>query len=204
MRKGTHPENGLLIRYLDGELGADQSVRIVNHLHACAVCSEKLAGYEALSGELATTLQAAGPTVSCRERARLAEALEEHSGVAGANRILGRFAWGMAVAAMLALALLLAPERKWTAAHTAAPAAKRQVASLDVNGESFIALPYSNPDLPLNASRIVEMEIPASALAEAGIAFVPPPNASSDAMVAANVLLGIDGQPLGLHVLGMN
>ncbi len=45
------------------------------------------------------------------------------------------------------------------------------------------------------------MEVPISSLASAGIVLEPGVNGSTDRTVAANVLLGIDGQPLGLHVL---
>ena len=76
------------------------------------------------------------------------------------------------------------------------------VSGISVNGETFIALPYSNPDLPVNGSRVVEMQVPVAALAQAGVAVQPAWSGNGDGMVAANVLLGIDGQPLGIDVLG--
>jgi len=76
-------------------------------------------------------------------------------------------------------------------------------AALEIEGESFIALPYSNPDLPISSSRIVQMQVPVSSLAEAGVVFGPISNtaAAADRSVLADVLLGLDGQPLGVHVL---
>jgi hypothetical protein len=73
-----------------------------------------------------------------------------------------------------------------------------------VDGESFIPLPYSNPDLPIAAHRIVQMQVPVSSLADAGVHFeaISSEVSSGDESVLADVLLGIDGQPLGIHVLG--
>jgi hypothetical protein len=76
-------------------------------------------------------------------------------------------------------------------------------ASFEVDGETFVALPYSNPDLPLTAPHIVRMQVPVASLADAGITFEPVSSevSSPDRSVLADVLLGIDGQPLGVHVL---
>ena len=41
--------------------------------------------------------------------------------------------------------------------------------AIEVGGETFVPLPYSNPDLPVNESRIVEMQVPVSALNDIGI-----------------------------------
>jgi hypothetical protein len=75
--------------------------------------------------------------------------------------------------------------------------------SLEVDGETFIALPYSNPDLPLGASHIVQMQVPLSSLADIGIVLEPVANEISgvDRSVLADVLVGTDGQPLGVNVL---
>lgn len=211
MKKSVHPENAFLIRYLDGELPAQEYARVRAHLEACADCRERQDLFGMLSQGIAIAVCAPPVATSWDERADLVRALEENPPAvskSGADRVLRRFGWGMAIAATLALVLLLAPGTKVNIKRGLTAAAKQQTDlidnRLDINGETFIALPYSNPDLPLNAPRIVEMEIPASSLAEAGIAFAPPPNGTADGMVAANVLLGIDGQPLGLHVLGSN
>jgi hypothetical protein len=75
--------------------------------------------------------------------------------------------------------------------------------AIEVDGETFVALPYSNPDLPSSAPRIVQMQVPASSLADVGIALEPIANGvfNQDRTVLADVLLGADGQPLGVHVV---
>ena len=138
-------------------------------------------------------------------RIALARALRSDStGEAGGHssgREMRRFGWAMAVAASLALSLLLAPRMHSTGEETRTLTPTSAIASLDVNGEHFIALPYSNPDLPVSSVRVVEMQVPVSSLASAGIVLQPAANGSIDRTVPANVLLGIDGQPLGLHLL---
>jgi len=64
-------------------------------------------------------------------------------------------------------------------------------------------LPYSNPDLPASAPRIVQMQVPVSSLANIGISMEPAVNEilNQDRTVLADVLLGADGQPLGVHVV---
>jgi hypothetical protein len=116
-----------------------------------------------------------------------------------------RFGWGMAIAATLALAIVLAPRQRIPSqqgAHAQTNAAA-MASSIEVDGETFIALPYSNPDLSANAPTIVQMQVPASSLADIGIAVEPVTNEilNQDRSVLADVLLGADGQPLGVHVV---
>jgi hypothetical protein len=120
-----------------------------------------------------------------------------------------RFGWGMAIAATLAVGIILAPRQK-----VYSPEGARQTAStpetsaavssaIEVDGETFIALPYSNPDLPVSAPRIVQMQVPVSSLTDIGIALDPVTNdaLNQDRSVLADVLLGADGQPMGVHVV---
>jgi hypothetical protein len=202
MSESVHPDIAVLIRCLDGELEAQELNQVQTHLESCAQCREQQQAYEALSNELDTALSAVPVAATWQERASLVRAMTESRAKSNAGRVLWRFGWGMAVAATLALALLLAPGRKIGVPVQSIAVAKRQISSLDVNGETFMALPYSNPELPLNTSHVVEMQVPVSALAEAGIAFEPGTGEAGDRMVPANVLLGIDGQPLGVHILG--
>ena len=66
-----------------------------------------------------------------------------------------------------------------------------------------MALPYSNPDLSVNASHVVQMQVPVSSLTDAGLSFEPgsAEQAEFDHSVLADVLVGADGQPLGVHVI---
>jgi hypothetical protein len=116
-----------------------------------------------------------------------------------------RFGWGMAIAASLALGILVAPRPKRTPEPKQSSVMTTQSNTFEVDGESFVALPYSNPDLPMSASRIVQMQVPVSSLADVGIVLEPVSNEGSgqDRSVLADVLVGTDGQPLGVHVLGL-
>jgi hypothetical protein len=121
------------------------------------------------------------------------------------EKVMRRFGWGMAIAATLALGIVLAPKPKALAPESS-PAQERAAgvsSAIEVDGETFIALPYSNPDLSSSAPRIVQMQVPVSSLADIGIQLEPLANEvlNQDRSVLADVLLGADGQPLGLHVV---
>jgi hypothetical protein len=135
------------------------------------------------------------------DRERLLAALNGRRG-APAVRSSRPFAWVLALAAAIALAILTLPHwRHQATRNTTAPGAL-EANTFEVDGESFIALPYSNPDLPALAPHIVEMQIPASSLATAGIVLQPvAAGGSSEPTVLADVLVGMDGQPMGVHVL---
>jgi hypothetical protein len=74
-------------------------------------------------------------------------------------------------------------------------------ATFELDGETFVALPDSNPGLPVNSARIVQMEVPVSSLADAGILVEAIAGDAGDRSVLADVLLGADGEPRGVHVL---
>ena len=90
------------------------------------------------------------------------------------ERVMWRFGWGMAVAASLALGIVMMPKHK---DKTNSVEIVQETATLtnaiEVGGETFVPLPYSNPDLPVNESRIVEMQVPVSALNDIGIVLEP-------------------------------
>jgi hypothetical protein len=119
------------------------------------------------------------------------------------ERVLRRFGWGMAIAASLALTIVMAPRNKNTADKQHSVQTATLANAIEVEGEVFVPLPYSNPDLPVNESRIVEMQVPISALNDIGIVLESVSNreSASDRSVLADVLMGTDGQPLGVHVL---
>ncbi len=88
--------------------------------------------------------------------------------------------------------------------QTRAPGTAGIAANLiEVDGETFVPLPFSNPDLVSSGPHVVQMEVPASSLAEAGVVFEPlsSQTLAPDRSVLADVLLGVDGQLLGVHVL---
>jgi hypothetical protein len=207
MKMSEHPKDGLLIQYLDGELPENQFARLRLHLTSCSECRSRQNEFAALSDRVAALVATSTGEQQGDSRANLARALAPAGNPMSAPespvKVMRRFGWGMAIAAALAAAIMLTPRANKTdePVPVEKPSAVASSASIYVNGESFIALPYSNPDLPINAPRIVEMQIPASSLASAGLFLEPVANGTADRTILANVLLGLDGQPIGVHVL---
>ncbi len=205
MKQLRHPDSGLLIQYLDGELSDEQFVELKAHLNVCPACRQSQEEFASLSQGVQKLVALEALEGLQYTRATLAKALAGRRvsiGAVSSGKVMRRFGWGMAAAAALAVGVLLAPRAERVDQTTpSSSSASAEVATIDINGESFVPLPYSNPDLPLNAPRIVEMRVPVSSLAEAGIVFEPVANSQGEHTVLANVLLGLDGQPMGVHVL---
>lgn len=211
MRIEDHLDDDLLVRSIDDELSGSETVLVAAHLASCEHCRQKHQQLHSLSAGLESQIAALVPEVRpdawIGERNGLAHALELRENAArrpAAPRILPRLGWGMAMAATLAIGIMLAPQWKqhFVLGHSAAPQGQSST-SFEFDGETFVALPYSNPDLPLMAPHIVQMQVPVSSLADAGIVLEPVSGevSAADRSVLADVLLGIDGQPLGVHVL---
>ena len=206
MTDSDHLDNGLLIQFLDGELSGDgEFAKVRAHLAACAECRQERDEFARLSSKVERLVSAVPVVARSEARRELGRALVQRKntdiGWQSPATTMRRFGWGMAIAASLAIGILLAPLLRKGTQPAPVQSVQSKIVSLEVDGESFISVPYSNPDLPLNAPRVVEMQIPASSLATAGIFLQPAANGSEDRTVAADVLLGMDGQPLGVHVL---
>ena len=206
MRDSDHLDNIQLIGLLDGETPPDEAEALRLHLSSCEMCRRNQDEFAQLSSGVESVINGARIESSRDGRANLVIALgaansDDKLGISDAGKVMRRFGWAMALAASLAITVLFVPAKKAGFQPVQQNGAKSSISSLDVNGETFIALPYLDPNLPLNAPRIVEMRVPVSSLAAAGIVLEPGMNDGSDRTVLANVLLGIDGQPLGLHVL---
>jgi Putative zinc-finger len=207
MTKHDHLTSAVLIKAMDAELTSGEVASVTEHLAQCEECREKHEGFRRASLAIESGIAAvpAGDPLSDRESLR--QILEaRHTArlrVHAPERVLRRFGWGMAIAAGLALAIIMAPRNKNTAAKQYSVPAATLTNAIEVGGEVFIPLPYSNPDLPVNESRIVEMQVPVSALNDVGIVLesVSYRESVSDRSVLADVLMGTDGQPLGVHVL---
>ncbi len=204
MKDAEHLNNELLIRYLDEELTEQAMAEVRNHLASCEACRQRRGEFATVSSSLEVLARASSLSEIDGSRGRLAAQLAETMNVRtdpNPSQVMKRFGWGMALAATLALGILISPTIDRRVARKASTPAPASTSLIDIDGESFIALPYSNPDLPLNAPRVVEMQVPVSSLEAAGIFLQPLANGAPDRTVLANVLLGIDGQPLGVHVL---
>ena len=207
MKTADHLKDDLLLCALDDELAASEIVRVEAHLSQCDECKRRYQELRSLSGQLESVITSDVPPHSRSERERLAQALEARQPAIASytpRTAWRRLGWGMAIAATLALGVLFGPQ--WARRGTLEPRATampQSTGTFEVDGETFVALPYSNPDLPVGAPHIVQMQVPVSSLADAGVVFEPISTqvSSPDRTVLADVLLGLDGQPLGVHVL---
>jgi len=204
--EGMHLTSLQAVRALDNELSGAEAALVAAHLRQCSECREVLEELrreslrvEALFASLPA--EQAPPFEREQLKEKLVAAERAKSLQQSPEKIMWRFGWGMAIAATLAVGILLAPR------HRDEPKPSSEISrpadSLEVDGETFIALPYSNPDLPMGTPRIVQMQVPLSSLAEIGIMLEPVSNgvSESDRSVLADVLMGADGQPLGVNVL---
>jgi anti-sigma factor RsiW len=200
-----HVPDALLIGAIDDELPSAEAVLVVSHIAACQDCAQRYHVLRQLSTQVESVLTASSVEFSPQQRDRLERQLQSRELTASMphSHPLRRLSWAVAIAAALAFALMFVPQWKRSANPHSAPGAALQPSSFQLDGETFVALPYSNPDLPLNSSHIVRMQVPVSSLAQAGVVFEPISNEASgqDRSVLADVLLGMDGQPLGVHVL---
>jgi hypothetical protein len=128
------------------------------------------------------------------------------------NRVMRRFGWGMGIAATVAFAISMVPRHYLTPqpelSDLTPAAATTQAGTIEVDGETFLPVPSSNADLSTASPHIVQMQVPVSSLADIGIVFEPVPNrvgggVDAERSVLADVLVGADGQPRGVHVIGM-
>jgi hypothetical protein len=206
MTRPDHLTNDLLIRAMDDELSAHEESLVRLHLVQCGECRRAYQQFGALSSRVESVVSLVNPQVAEQGRAKLSQRLEDQerkAKVKSPKKAAWRLGWGMGMAAVLAVAVLFIPRGLHTPGTAIRMmAAIQPVETFEVADETFVALPYSNPDLPLNAPEIVQMRVPISSLADAGIydaAAMGP--AFEDESVLADVLLGADGEPLGVHVL---
>lgn len=203
----SHLSNDLLVRAIDDELSAPEAARVEAHLSQCAECKQRYQDLCLVSDRVEAFAAAIVPRSAMHGRELLAEKLDRLPAKVSAQpagAVLRRFGWGMALAATLALGVLFAPHKLHTVPDGAPlSSARHAVDTFEVNGEMFVALPYSNPDLPVSTSHIVQMQVPVSSLTDAGVSFEPiaAQQTAFDHSVLADVLVGMDGQPRGVHVL---
>lgn len=206
MKTPDHLTTDLLVRWMDGELSAAEGEFVERHLAECGNCRHCLDELRNISLQVesfASVPMADSQVWRNRLREQLIARGEETVVKQTPENVMRRFGWGMAIAATLAVGIVVAPRRQTGPRQEPVTAVAAQATDFEVGGESFTPLPYSNPDLPLNSPRIVEMEVPISSLTDMGIVLEPVSNrvTAPEGSVLADVLLGADGQPLGVHVL---
>ena len=191
----------LLVRAIDQELSPAELDWLPAHIAACSACSNERQALENVSYDIQSVVNST-PTVEHsgdRERWAAVKPIRQ-----APDRVMRRFGWGMAIAATLAIGIIFAPHQRPFGSDPVTPHASAAVSNaIEVDGETFVALPYSNPDLPASAPRIVQMQVPVSSLADIGLGLeqVASEVSNQDRTVLADVLLGADGQPLGVHVV---
>jgi hypothetical protein len=175
---------GMLAQFVDGDLAAEQSPWLDEHLEACADCRATLAGFKEIDSELIGWGQSLSlqnpPPADAREQlaARLVALPVRRRAVRWMPA-----AGAAAVAAALVIAVI-APHRK-------TPAVDREANS------PFIEIPYLPPLDPHENSTIVRMNIRVATLIEAGYRVTADP----DTIVPADVLVGEDGRAHAVRVL---
>jgi Putative zinc-finger len=203
-----HLPNGLLVQFIDDELPPAQTAEAAAHLAQCPACSNRYAELRRVSSSFDDFVESLSPSVRPSERHQLASKLDRPNGNAASRKAakgpvrLGW--WGLAAAAALAVGVLYLPSSIATKGESkSASTVNESTSAFEIDGETFVSLPFSNPNLPVNARRIVQMQVPVSSLAQAGIVVEPITNqvAQPDRSVLADVLLGLDGQPLAVHVV---
>ena len=200
-----HLSRETLVRAFDGELSTAERLEMSVHLSQCEQCLDAFDQVSDLSNDIARLVDGIFVASPRQARERLAEKLITTAAPHRRNRRSKVIAWAAAVAAIVALAVGLGIYSVTKAARSHVPVLK---ANADKSGMeraagpadmSFIRLPYSNPALALESEQIVRVNMRLSDLASAGV--VRMTTQGTDAWVEADVLLGMDGEPYGIHVL---
>lgn len=225
MKHFAHLTNEEMVRFVDGEIDAVAQARVETHLANCAECLKRYEEFAELSEVLNHAIETIPVAIPPAARQRLEAAMKQRAGLP-ALRPIPWWQWAAVAASLLITLLLLRfphspqPEHrvgaKPASPATTAPApaiAKsdhvKHLGAMPVKRHSaehqssvdnaFIRLPYSDPSLPINTADIVRVEIPLSALSNTGIIRIQP--GAGDALVKADVLLGLDGQPSAIRLV---
>src|SRR5438874_298111 len=115
MSKPDHVSDDQLVRMIDDELTRPESTLVESHLGHCDECSRRHRELRSLSVRIEAGIGANVSWDSGAERESLRQALEARErkiASARPRKVLQKFGWGMAVAAMLSLGILFGPQ--WT------------------------------------------------------------------------------------------
>jgi anti-sigma factor RsiW len=180
-----HISSELLMRRLDAELPPEAQPALDAHLAACAECSARYARLRAISGAIdGYSAGLLGPQPSAQRRA-LVDALESRPAPIPKTALAA-----LAIAACLVLAVGISLLISKPAVRPASPV---QLAT-----DRFIALPYSDDSLSAEGAVVLQVEVPRSAVALAGI---PVGDGPADGRVKAEVIVGADGLARAIRFL---
>lgn len=200
-----HLSRETLVRAFDGELSTAERLEMNVHLSQCEQCLDAFDQVSDLSNDIARLVDGTFVARPRQARERLAEKMIAIAAPHQRNRRPKLVAWAAAVAAIVALAVGLGIYSATKATLPQAPVLKANAEKSGMERAagpadmSFIRLPYSNPALELESEQIVRVNMRLSDLASAGV--VRMTTQGTDAWVEADVLLGMDGEPYGIHVL---
>jgi hypothetical protein len=209
MKQTGHLDDDVLVRAIDDELSLSEHLALDSHVAVCEACKARFEELRMLSmriDSLVASLPVAAAPEFREKLTRELETREAHRSLPKRSMGFGhRLGWGMALAASLAVSAIFLPHAgRLPTSVQSAQSGQAANGTMEVEGESFVSLPYSNSDLPVNTLRIVRMQVPVSSLVDAGVIFEPVSSEAgmTDRSVLADVLIGIDGEPLGVHIIG--
>lgn len=203
----SHLGDEALIKVMDDELAPSEMAEAELHLSQCTECKQRYEALWLVSDQVELFASAVPLRSVPNGRDRLACQIDNrqaNESLPALDKRLHRLSWGLAIAATIALAVLVPVHRIEKSSEDSKVKSSGRIAeTFELNGEIFSPLPYSNPDLPVSTSHIVRMQVPVSSLADAGFSLEPAAaqQTAFDHSVLADVLIGMDGQPRGLHVL---
>jgi hypothetical protein len=188
-----HPDNGVLILLLDGELDSGARAGVQAHLAGCRECHARFAAIETVSQDTETVYR----SLSAPGRR-------------------GR-PWGWWVASAAAAALVVAalwPARRAPGVEPLPPVARLVLPAVDLQPpvikpvraqrasprarvvREFIPLPFSDQSLPLDGAPVVRMSLPVESLRLASFRVS---GQVEGRHVLADVILGLDGLPRAIR-----
>ena len=183
--KCEHPSSELLLRRLDAELSPDEAAAVDTHISDCAECREQIDAFRALSSAIDGYSSALLEPPPDGQRRDLVAAMD--------GRKLAKRRSAYAVLAVAASVILTAAVAFLMPKNPESPVPAPNIAS-----DSFIALPYSTVSLSAEGGVVLQVEVPRSAVALAGM---PVSNGPADGKVKAEVLVGADGLARGIRFL---
>ena len=192
----------LLVRAMDDELSAAEAEWVPAHMAQCAACCSERETLELVSANVNTVVDRTPVIGQIRDRHQLAAL---NSAKHTPALVMRRFGWGMAIAATLAIGIIVAPKHglgpaDGPASRTSATAANN---AIEVDGETFVALPYRILIYPQFLRGLCKCKFlfPRWQTLASVWGMWPTELSNQDRTVLADVLMGADGQPLGVHVV---